>query len=106
MARRTRWRAGWCIVTLVFALGVAGCAIRIGTPFNADQVHKLQVGNTTQNQVVEFFGQPESRGLKDGRPLWTYLFARLSPGGTAKGTMLSIEFDDKGVVSSYSYVPY
>jgi len=106
MARRTRSHAGWLMLSLVCALSLSGCAIRLGAPFNTDQVQKIQVGKTTQAQIVEFFGQPESQGLKDGLPLWTYLFARLSPGGTAKGTLLSIEFDDQGIVRSYSYVPY
>lgn len=106
MAIRMRRHAGWCVVTLFIALGVAGCAIRIGAPFKTDQVPQIRVGTTTQAQVVEYFGQPTSKGVKDGRPLWTYLSARLSLGGTATGTMLSVEFDDRGVVSSYSYVPY
>jgi outer membrane protein assembly factor BamE (lipoprotein component of BamABCDE complex) len=99
-------RVGRFILALICALVVSGCAIRLGAPFKTDQVQNIQVGKTTQAQIVQFFGQPESQGLKDGRPLWTYLFARLSLGGTAKGTMLSIEFDDQGIVRSYSYVPY
>jgi outer membrane protein assembly factor BamE (lipoprotein component of BamABCDE complex) len=106
MAHRTRWHVEWLMLLLVGVLFISGCAIRLGAPFKTDQVQQIQVGKTTQAQIVEYFGQPESRGLKDGRLLWTYLFARLSLGGTAKGTLLSIEFDDQGVVSSYSYVPY
>jgi outer membrane protein assembly factor BamE (lipoprotein component of BamABCDE complex) len=106
MSDNHRVLAGRFIFALVCALLVSGCAIHLGTPFKTDQVHNIQVGKTTQAQIVQYFGQPESQGLKDGRPLWTYLFARLSLGGTAKGTMLSIEFDDQGVVQSYSYVPY
>jgi outer membrane protein assembly factor BamE (lipoprotein component of BamABCDE complex) len=106
MACRARSHLEWLVFLLVCVLSLSGCAIRIGAPFKTDQVKQIQVGKTTQAQIVTFFGQPESRGLKDGRPLWTYLFARLSPGGTAKGTLLSIEFDDQNVVSSYSYVPY
>jgi len=94
------------ISALVCLLFISGCAIRVGAPFNTDHVQHIQVGKTTQAQVMEFFGQPASQGLKDGRPLWTYLFARLSMGGTATGTLLSIEFDDQGIVHSYSYVPY
>jgi outer membrane protein assembly factor BamE (lipoprotein component of BamABCDE complex) len=106
MAHHTRTTIVGIVAALVCALSLAGCAIRIGTPFKTDQVPQIRVGTTTQAQVLEFFGQPESKGLKDGHPLWTYLFARLSMGGTATGTMLSIEFNEQGRVSSYSYVPY
>ena len=106
MAHHTRATVAGFVAAVVCALFLAGCAIRIGTPFKTDQVPQIQVGKTTQAQVRELFGQPESMGLKDGRPLWTYLFARLSMGGTATGTILSIEFNEQGVVSSYSYVPY
>jgi len=86
---------------------VAGCAVHLGMPFNTDEVRNITVGTTTQAQIVEHFGQPASQGLKDGRPLWTYFFAHVPlTGGTARGTLLSIEFDDRGLVSSYSYVPY
>lgn len=95
------------MLALGCALLFAGCAIRVGTPFKTDQVQQIQVGKTTQAQIVELFGQPTSQGLKDGRPLWTYLSARVPlTGGTARGTVLSIEFDDQNVVHTYSYVPY
>jgi outer membrane protein assembly factor BamE (lipoprotein component of BamABCDE complex) len=95
------------MLALGCALLLASCAIRVGTPFKTDQVQKIQVGKTTQAQIIDFFGQPTSQGLKDGRPLWTYLFARVPlTGGMAKGTVLSIEFNDQNVVHSYSYVPY
>jgi hypothetical protein len=106
MTPRFRSNAAWFISALVCALFVSGCAIRLGAPFNTDQVRNIQAGKTTQAQIIDFFGQPASKGLKDGLPLWTYMFARLSLGGTATGTLLSIEFDDQGIVHSYSYVPY
>jgi len=101
-----RLRARWLFLVLGCAVFISGCAIQLGAPFKTDQVPSIQVGKTTQAEVMGFFGQPTSRGVKDGRPLWTYLFARLSLGGTATGTLLSIEFDDQGVVHGYSYVPY
>jgi outer membrane protein assembly factor BamE (lipoprotein component of BamABCDE complex) len=107
MAHRSRSYAAWGVLSLAFVLFLSGCAVRLGTPFKTDQVQSIIVGTTTQAQIVEFFGQPASKGLKDGRPLWTYLFARLAlMGGAATGTVLSVEFNDQGRVHSYSYVPY
>ncbi|MBI3621088.1 MAG: hypothetical protein HY208_02735, partial [Nitrospirae bacterium] len=67
-----RLRAGWLIPALAFAVFVSGCAVHLGAPFNTDEVRTVQVGTTTQAQIVDRFGQPFSKGLKDGRPLWTY----------------------------------
>lgn len=96
----------WLAVVLLGAI-MAGCAVQLGKPFDASQVTTLKVGATTQAEVLERLGPPASKGLKDGRPLWTYLYARVAmTGGAANGTVLSVEFDAAGVVRSYSYVPY
>jgi outer membrane protein assembly factor BamE (lipoprotein component of BamABCDE complex) len=94
------------------ALGVvlpllAGCAITMGARFDTSQVAKIQPGVTTQQQILDMMGQPSSEGLKNGRPLWTYLYAKMPiVGGKVRGTVLSIEFDDNHRVETYSYVPY
>ena len=94
---------GLLLITLV----LTGCALRMGKPFDTTYVKRIEVGTTTKEQILERLGPPASKGLKDGHPLWTYLYARVSlVGGSAKGTMLSIEFDEMGIVQSYSYVPY
>lgn len=96
--------AGMMLFSVLFLFG---CAIKVGSPFDTTHVSKIQAGSTTKAQVQELLGSPTSEGLKDGKPLWTYLFAQVSMfGGRAKGTVLTVEFDEKGIVQSYSYVPY
>ena len=103
MDRRQRW----CSLLMVCGLMFSSGCVSIGHPFETSQVQQIQTGTTTQAQIKKWMGSPSSEGLKDGNPLWTYLSARVSLfGGKAKGTVLSIEFDEAGVVSSYSYVPY
>jgi outer membrane protein assembly factor BamE (lipoprotein component of BamABCDE complex) len=86
---------------------ITGCAIKVGGTFDTSHIDRIKPGTTTQSDVQELFGPPPSVGLKNGKPLWTYLNVRVSPlGGAGKGTVLSIEFDEKGVVETYSYIPY
>jgi outer membrane protein assembly factor BamE (lipoprotein component of BamABCDE complex) len=94
-------------MVLAFTIFTFGCAIKVGKPFDTGYVEKIQPGSTAQAQVLELLGNPNSEGLKDGKPLWTYLFVKVPVwGGTAKGTVLTIEFDRQGIVQSYSYIPY
>ncbi len=98
-------RYGWFIFLLVPIL--AGCAIKLGARFDATQVELIQPGKSTQSHVRELMGSPMSEGLKDGKPLWTYFFAQVRIfGGITRGMVLTIEFDDQGIVESYSYIPY
>jgi outer membrane protein assembly factor BamE (lipoprotein component of BamABCDE complex) len=108
-------RSGSCVETPFarrLAVGillplVAGCAITLGARFDTSRVAKIQPGVTTQEEIQEMLGQPASEGLKNGRPLWTYLYAKMPiVGGQLRGTVLSIEFDDNHRVETYSYVPY
>ena len=98
----------WSRIALGVLLPVlAGCAITMGAKFDSSRVAKIQPGVTTQQQIQELLGPPASEGLKNGRPLWTYLYVKFPIiGGQARGTVLSIEFDDNRFVETYSYVPY
>lgn len=88
-------------------LFMAGCALTVGARFDSTSVVRIKSGLTTKAEVREILGKPESEGLKDGRPLWTYLYARVPMlGGTAHGTVVTVEFNKDGVVESYTYIPY
>lgn len=85
---------------------LAGCAIKLGAKFDSSRITQIQPGVTTQAEIQEMLGSPSSEGIKNGRPLWTYLYARIPMMGTTRGTILSIEFDDGRRVETYSYIPY
>ena len=104
--RRMKFLSGW-VVLAATVLWLSGCAITLGARFDSSQIVKIKEGVTTQSQIKEMMGEPASDGMKDGNPLWTYIYARVPLlGGVARGTVVSIEFDERGVVESYSYIPY
>ncbi len=101
-----KFQSGW-VVLVASVLWISGCAITLGARFDASQITKIKEGVTTQRQIKEMMGEPASDGMKDGNPLWTYIYARVPVwGGETKGKIVTIEFDEKGVVESYSYIPY
>jgi hypothetical protein len=80
----------------------AGCAT-VGHDFDVSQVPRIQMNKTTQAEVQEMFGAPWRVGVDDGRQTWTYGKYHYSLFEEASTTDLVIRFDDKGVVSSYTY---
>jgi outer membrane protein assembly factor BamE (lipoprotein component of BamABCDE complex) len=107
MSNRKMGVGRWLVILGLLGPLAAGCAIKVGAKFDSSEVAKITAGQTTEVQVREMLGEPTSEGLKDGKPLWTYLHARVPIlGGTARGTVVSIEFNNEGVVQSYSYIPY
>ena len=63
------------------ALVLIGCAsTRMGTDFNSANVNKLIVGKTTEQEVIQFIGQPFNRMRSaDGTVMLQYMY---SPGQT------------------------
>lgn len=63
----------------------------------------IKIGATTQADIQTMFGPPWRVGIEDGKTTWTYgkygysLFSQ----NTAKD--LVVRFDNRGIVSSYSY---
>lgn len=82
--------------------GLSGCAT-VGKDFAASRVVELKIGETTQNQVREMFGQPWRMGMEDGRHTWTYGKYRYSLFGPAETEDLVIRFDNNGTVRSYTF---
>ncbi len=82
--------------------GLSGCAT-VGKDFAASRVVELKIGETTQNQVREMFGQPWRMGMEDGRHTWTYGKYRYSLFGPAETEDLVIRFDNTGTVRSYTF---
>ncbi|MFW5722346.1 MAG: outer membrane protein assembly factor BamE [Desulfohalobiaceae bacterium] len=98
MHPRRRWFA-W--VLLAGFIGLTGCAT-VGHEFPVDQVRKLEIGQTTREEVFDMFGAPWRTGIEDGLTTWTYAQYKK----TATETMtrdLVIRFDDQGRVVSYTF---
>ena len=97
-SRTSRWMA---TLSLTAALSAMGC-VSIGHDFPVVRVDDLKVGVTTQAEVQEIFGNPLMTGVADGNRSWTYARIRYSPFGGANARYLEVQFDEQGVLASYS----
>ena len=66
-------------------------------------MREIEIGKTTRLQVQGLFGDPWRTGLEDGETTWTYGHYRYSLFGEGMTRDLVVRFDDRGVVSSYSF---
>lgn len=93
----------WAGVTSGLALAVllAGC-ISVGQEFPVVKAGDLRIGETTQQEIQATFGNPLMTGTSDGNPSWTYTRVRYSVFGGAQAEYLEVQFDEAGVLTSYS----
>jgi outer membrane protein assembly factor BamE (lipoprotein component of BamABCDE complex) len=96
------WRKFCLYVALSATLVTAGCA-SVGHEFPAGQVQTIRIGETTQNDIANTFGNPWRTGLESGMKTWTYGNYYVSAFGDNEAEDLVIKFDKRGVVTSYTY---
>ena len=84
------------------ALPVTGC-VSVGQEFAASRTMEIKIGQTTQREIREIFGEPWRVGIEDGRKTWTYGKYKYSLFGSDKTEDLVVRFDDRGVVRSYTF---
>jgi hypothetical protein len=92
---------------LLFAVCIAmvsfqGCAT-MGAPFQFQGPDSVVVGKTTQSDVISQYGKPFRVGFENGRTKWTYGYYQYRLFGTSDTKDLAITFDNKRVVSDYTY---
>jgi hypothetical protein len=80
----------------------AGCAT-VGRDFPDARVPEIRINRTTQDEIRAMFGPPWRTGIEDGLKTWTYGKYRYSAFGEAQTKDLVIRFNDRGVVTSYTY---
>lgn len=78
------------------------CA-QVGKPFPEQNVLAIKKGVTTKEEVTRLFGDPWRTGYEDGEQTWTYGNYKYDVLGNKQNSDLVIRFNDKGIVSSYSY---
>jgi outer membrane protein assembly factor BamE (lipoprotein component of BamABCDE complex) len=96
------------VMSLVFGvMFLVGCATaEVGKKFNTDNIHQVQVGKTTESEVIALLGQPIAiKESSDGTKIYGYVHGK----GTARfGSITStadkvkIQFNKHGVVESIS----
>jgi outer membrane protein assembly factor BamE (lipoprotein component of BamABCDE complex) len=85
-----------------FAAVAGGCAT-VGHEFPSSGVSQIRMGQTTQQQVKELFGEPWRTGVEDGRPTWTYGRYRYKLFGATRTKDLILRFDEQNRVHSYTF---
>ena len=90
------------LLSAIYILSFSGCA-KIGYDFNSQHVQKISIGATTQNDIVSMFGQPWRKGIDNGVTMWTYGHYTYRIIGDADTKDLIVKFNNKGIVSSYTF---
>lgn len=90
------------LVSVGVVLFVTGCA-NVGHEFPDQRVSELEMGETTQQEVRQMFGEPWRVGYEDGMRTWTYGKYHYTLVGSPTTKDLVIRFDRNNVVKSYTY---
>lgn len=93
---------GRLLGALLIAVLLAGCGLTLGSEFPSPTKEMLVVGKTGKSDLLRFFGEPHQVGLDTGDPTWAWTYARISSGQELT-KQLTIRFDEKGVLKSYSF---
>lgn len=98
--RCSQWK--WLAALLVTLFIFTACA-SAGRYFPESAVRKIEIGETSREEVRSMFGTPWRTGIEDGKETWTYGHYRYHPFRGSDSSDLVVRFDDRGIVSSYSY---
>jgi len=104
------------LLVALLSVGLIGCAAT-GVRVDESQLSHFQKGKTTYAEVVAALGQPTTTSvLSDGRRLALYSYAEaqarpetfipiigpLVGGADTRSSMVSFQFDEAGILQSYS----
>jgi len=81
----------------------ASACITLGKDFPVAYVPAIKIGETTKSEVRKMFGSPWLSGNQDGDLAWTYGNYDYSVFGERKANDLVVQFDDIGVVTTYTF---
>jgi len=70
------------IVSLIFMAGCVAVETTTGRDFDSAKVSQIQIGKTTQSEILTMFGDPVSRGIISGYPAWRYEYQMTRSTGT------------------------
>lgn len=70
------------ISVIVLLAGCVAVETVTGRDFDSSKVPQIQIGKTTQSEILQMFGEPDSRGLVSGNIAWRYYYQRTSSTGS------------------------
>lgn len=95
------------LVIMALCIALSACASS-GRQMEAQSLSQIQVGQTTKDDMLAMFGTPMSQTLDTNGKLvmmWHYVKAQSYVVTTdVKQQMLSVLFDENGVVERYSLI--
>lgn len=97
----TRLPVLFCLFVALFAV-LPGCAT-VGRDFPVTAVSSIEIGKTTQREILSIFGAPWRTGIEDGQTVWTYGSYHYALFSEKKARDLVIRFDNRDVVASYTF---
>lgn len=100
---KARMKPRWLIQLLLTGALLAGCGLLVvGADFPSPTKDLIQAGKTTKADLLRFFGEPYQVGIDSGDLTWRWFYARKYSGGEISRD-LTVRFDDRGIVKSYSF---
>jgi hypothetical protein len=75
----------------------------VGYDFPGDQVRKIQIGQTSKEDIRAMFGEPWRVGLEDGLATWSYGQYTYQMFSEKDAKDLIVRFGANNVVESYTY---
>ena len=97
------WTLAKILTLLTGLLIFTSSCISLGKDFPVSHVPAIKIGQTTKSEVRKLFGSPWLSGNQDGVLAWTYGNYNYSVFGDRKAKNLVIQFDDNGVVTTYTF---
>ena len=95
------------LIIPILIILLSGCVTtyKVGKMFKVENVKKIEIGKTTQQEVVEMFGEPWREGISNGNDVYIYTDEQIIFGVDdrvdRKGNTLLIEFDNNKIVKNY-----
>jgi outer membrane protein assembly factor BamE (lipoprotein component of BamABCDE complex) len=100
-------------MVIMFSCLIIGCVVGVrehGRKFDVSAVNKIEVGKTTEAEVIALLGEPKDKTiLKGGGKVYGYFYGERKTKDYFfvekkewTGAALTIVFDEKGIVSSVS----
>jgi outer membrane protein assembly factor BamE (lipoprotein component of BamABCDE complex) len=92
------------LIIISLLVTIFGCAsVTRGKRFDHLSVPKIEKGKSTQEDIVNLFGEPLTVRKTEKAEAWNYNMYELNQISTNKDRSLDVYFDKSGIVTDYKY---
>ena len=98
------------IVLVAGLLNSCATTYKIGKQYSTENVARIIIGKTSENDILSFFGDPWKTGISNGNIVYIYYYEEIvfyqDDSVVKNGNTLIVEFDkNKKVVNYYFNIP-